>query len=52
MVSILLVSDGGEAVPEVVAIVGTAEQTSADYEEEFTENEASRFLLGGSWVPC
>lgn len=47
MVSISPVSDGGEAVPEVAEIVGTAEQTAADYEEEFAENEANN--TGLSW---
>ena len=47
MVSISPVSDGGRAVPEVADIVGTAEQTAADYEEEFAENEMN--YTGFSW---
>lgn len=47
MVSISSVSDGGRAVPEVADIVGTAEQTAADYEEEFAENEMN--YTGFSW---
>nr|WP_296488296.1 hypothetical protein [uncultured Acetatifactor sp.] len=47
MVSISPVSDGGKAVPEVADIVGTAEQTAADYEEEFAENEMN--YTGFSW---
>lgn len=47
MVSISPVSDGGEVALEVANIVGTAEQTAVDYEEEFAENEANN--AGFSW---
>ena len=47
MLNALLVSDGGEVSQEVADIAGTAEQTTADYEEKFAENEADS--TGFSW---
>lgn len=41
MVNTSPVSTGGEVAPRVADIAGTAEQTAADYEEKFAENEAN-----------